>query len=93
MFDTPTLNVLVPILLIPVTGEAAIVAPDEIQVSCAIPQLSLVIALGTVTDALQAVALAFTIMLLGQEIDGGMLSFIVTLKLHVAVFPTASLTV
>lgn len=87
------MNVLVPMLLMPVTGEAAMVAPDEIHVSCAIPQLSLVVALGTVMDALQAVALAFAVMLLGQVIDGGMLSFIVTLKLHVAVFPAASLTV
>jgi hypothetical protein len=78
MFETPALKLRVPILLIPVVGDAATVAPEEIQVSCAMPQLSLVIGFGTAIEATQVPAPTLAVMFAGQLIVGTMLSFIVT---------------
>ena len=90
---TPTLKVLVPTLLIPETAELPVVAPVIAQVNVATPQLSLVVGSGVITLALQALAGAFAGMLAGQVMAGGAFSTIVTVKLHVAVFPAASLAV
>ena len=89
----PRLNVRVPMLWIPVVGDAAIVAPLSNQVSCAIPQLSLVIGFGVTTDAVHVPLATLAEMLAGQVMLGTVVSTRLTLNVHDAVFPLASATV
>ena len=90
---TPILNVCVPALLIPVAGDAPVVAPLIVQVSVAIPQLSETVGLVVATEALQATAPAFAVLFAGQLIIGATLSVTVTVNEHMLLFPAASVTV
>jgi hypothetical protein len=88
----PDRNTYVPIWFIPVAGDAAVVAPVIAQVSV-IVQLSAITASGTVTLAEQEPASAFWEMFPEQVIVGTWLSVTVTVKLHVEMFPAASVAV
>jgi hypothetical protein len=70
----PVLKVKVPILLIPVTGEEAIVAPVIFQVSVFTEQLSLVVGFGVITDAVHTPTSEFCVMLEVQLIVGSRVS-------------------
>ena len=90
---TPTLKVNVPILLIPVSGEEATVAPVIVQVSVFTAQLSPVVEFGVITEVVHTPAAAFCEMFAGQLIVGGWISEMVTVKLRDVVFPEASVAV
>ena len=77
----------------PINAEDKVVAPVALQINLVTAQLSLVLALGVTTLALQKPALVFCTIFTGQFIVGKMLSVTVTLKLQVAVLPAASATV
>lgn len=89
----PALKVRVPTWLIPAAGEAAVVAPVIDQVSKVTPQLSAVVASGTIILEEQTPAPAIWDMFAGQAIVGSSESFTVTVKVHDEVFSAASLTV
>lgn len=90
---TPTLNVNVPRLLIPVAADAPVVAPVSAHVNIVTPQLSPVVGLGVTTDLLQAPAVTFAVIFEGQTIVGGTVSVTVTVEVHVDTFPFISVTV
>ena len=90
---TPALNVYVPMLLIPVAAEVAVVAPVIAHVNTVTPQLSAVVGF-VVTILLEHVpAVTVFVMFAGQVIVGRVASVTVTVKKHVAILPAASLTV
>ena len=94
--DVPTLNILVPTVLIPDAGElAAGPAPVMAQVWVTIPQLSNVLGLGTTTEAEQLVLPAPVVALTvaGQVIEGAVLSVTTIVCTQVAVLPAASVAV
>ena len=74
----PKLKTLVPMLLIPVAAELAIVAPVKAQVSLVTEQLSAVVGFGVTTLAVQVPAPTFCEIFVGQVIVGLILSVIVT---------------
>jgi hypothetical protein len=86
----PALNVYVPMVLIPVEGDTAIVAPVMVHVSFVIAQLSLYVGFVVTTLAEHEPAATFALALEGQEMLGEILSVITTLKLHVEAFPAPS---
>ncbi len=55
----PKLNTLVPILLMPVMGELATVAPVNAQVNLVTEQLSAIVGFGVITLAIQVPAPTF----------------------------------
>ena len=90
---TPALKLRVPIKLIPVTGEAAMVAPEAIQVNRTTPQLSENTGSGTTTEAAQVPAATVALKLEGQLIVGKIKSTTVTVATHVLVLPDKSAAV
>ena len=80
-------------MLIPAGAEFAVVAPVIAHARRVTAQLSAVVGFGVTTDAVQTPAPTFCAMLPGQVMVGRILSVTVTVKLHVALFPVASLTV
>jgi hypothetical protein len=78
MVVVPKLNVLVPMLLIPVVLELATVAPVNAQVNFVTEQLSAVVGFGVTTLAVQVPAPTFCEIFAGQLIVGSILSVTVT---------------
>lgn len=82
-----------PTLLIPVAGEVATVAPVIAQVNLATAQLSAVVGFAIACALAQIPEVVVVVTLAGHVMVGLMLSFTVTVKEHVAMFPAASCTV
>lgn len=80
-----------PTLLIPVAGEVATVAPVIDHVNLVTAQLSAVVGFAMACDLAQIPAVVVVVTLAGHVMVGMMLSFTVTVKEHVAMFPAASL--
>ena len=90
---SPTLKVCVPTLFRPVSGEAPVVAPDNVQVLTVTAQLSVLVGFGVVTEAEHNPAVALVVILAGQVSTGGSVSFTVTVKLQVELLPQPSVAV
>ena len=71
---TPVLNMKVPRLFIPVVADVPVVAPVSAHVKPVTAQLSPVVGLGVVTDAVQEPTPVFVEMFAGQLTVGAMLS-------------------
>jgi hypothetical protein len=79
--------------LIPVAADVPVVAPVNAHVNLVTEQLSADVGFGVTTDDVQVPAPTFAVMFEGHVIVGLILSFTVTVKVQVAVFPAASATV
>jgi hypothetical protein len=90
MVVTPTLNVAVPTLLMPVPGDVAMVAPVIAHVNVEIAQLSAVVGLGVAIDRVQRPAVTLFEIFAGQVMVGGVTSCTVMVNEQVEIFPEPS---
>lgn len=90
---TPRLNALEPTVLMPVAGDAPVVAPVNAQVCTVTPQLSVAVGLLGANVAVHTAGSVGLVTLAGQVMDGACVSLTVTVKEQVAVLPAASVAV
>jgi hypothetical protein len=90
---TPRLNALEPTVLIPVAGDAPVVAPVNAQVCTVTPQLSVAVGLAGAKVAVHTPGSVVLVTLAGQVMLGACVSFTVTVNVQEAVLPAASVAV
>src|SRR4029453_11737547 len=89
---SPAPSVTLNVLTVVPTGKVEPLGRPAICIVVAPEQLSVPTGAVKLTTAPQVPASLLTVMFAGQLIDGGVVSFTVTLKLHVAVSPAPSVT-